>query len=49
MVGTLIEPSPTRFKECVVNRSFGNRPDFVVRLVCLLIFKIVLLRLKMPT
>ena len=25
--GLLIEPSPTRFKECVVNRSFGNRPD----------------------
>lgn len=24
--GLLIEPSPRRFAECVVNRSFGNRP-----------------------
>lgn len=25
--GLLIEPSPSRFKECVTNRAFGNRPE----------------------
>jgi FkbM family methyltransferase len=25
--GLLIEPSPRRFAECVVNRAFGNRPE----------------------
>jgi len=25
--GLLIEPSPHRFYECVLNRDFGNRPD----------------------
>ena len=26
--GLLIEPSPTRFKECVANRAFLNKPHF---------------------
>ena len=25
--GLLIEPSPSRFKECVANRAFGNHPE----------------------